>query len=379
MNSSTLDALPSNNYLSQIVLDETRDLPLHAQLRNSLQRIILDCFEDENRSYSETQLVQHLGVSQGTVRRALADLAPQGLLEKRPARGTLVRKSAQNGLRSLAVFLPEFSSPGIARILNLLNTECLNQNIHLQPFYTHRGERLVKAYEQLKFKPREGAVVLLTNAPRATVELSHALRDKGYRCVAVDTLVSSEEQLSFVCTCNRSGIRTGMDHLRSLGHRRICLLVNEPEEVENVAERISAFEEYCAESGLDGKVCHAGAHLWENSAMVAENVMEEIWNSRTRPTAIFAISDLGAFSAVRWLQQRGVRMPREVSVLGFDGIDMGALVHPALSSVGQPFEEISKTVFEILKDPSGKPRKVFLPPDLILRESTSAPASGPRI
>jgi len=379
MNSTALEALPSSSHLTQIVLDETRDLPLHAQLRNSLQRIILDCFEDENRFYSETQLIQHLGVSQGTVRRALADLASQGLLEKRPARGTLVRKSAKTGLRTLAVFLPEFSSPGIAKTLNLLNTECLNQNIHLQPFYTHRGERLAKAYEQLKFKPQEGAVVLLTNAPRATVELSHALRDKGYRCVAVDTLVKSEEELHFVGASNRSGIRTGLDHLRQLGHRRICLLVNEPEEVENVAERIAAFEEYCTEAGLEGKVWHAGAHLWENSAMVAENVMDEIWNSQPRPTAIFAISDLGALSAIKWLQQRGVRVPQEVSIIGFDGIDMGALVHPSLTTVAQPFQEISKTVFEILKDPGNKPRKIFLPPGLIVRESTASPFLAPQV
>jgi LacI family transcriptional regulator len=367
--------LPAIDLLRGIVLDDSRDLPLHAQLRNSLQRLILERFEDQQRFYSETQIIAELKISQGTVRRSLADLVTTGLLERRPARGTIVRKPGSVvGLKNLAIFLPEYSSYNIARVLTLLNEQCLNRGIRVHTFYTHRGERLAKAYEQLKFAPQEGAVVLLSNSPAATTELGSALEDKGYRYVVVDTQ-SKRVKRNYVGVDNRSGVAMGLKHLAELGHRDIALLVNEPEEIENVRERITAFEEGMAAltPGVKPRVVHAGVHVWENFADSAAGVLEALWNSSPRPTAIFAISDFGAISTIAWLQKKGVTMPRDVSVLGFDGVEFGAMIHPALTTVAQPFEKISATIFELLEKTDMDTAQVFHIPHLLLRESTGAP------
>ena len=367
--------LPDLNLLQEVVLDQHRDTPLHAQLRNSLQRLIWDKFENNDRFYSETQLIAAFKISQGTVRRALSDLVTTGLLERRPARGTLVRKPVEaTGLLNLAVFLPEWFSPNLSRILQLLNIECLKRNIALQPIYTHQGEHLLKAYEQLKFRPKEGGVVLLSNSPQATDELSAALEDKGYHHVVVDTLVRNSAR-NFVGTCNETGVRIGLDHLTGLGHRKIALLVNEPEENENVRERTAAFEKYVSQISptIEHPIYHSGAHLWDNSSTAAVKVMEDIWNSPNRPTAIFTISDYGAVAAITWLQKEGVKVPEEVSVLGSDGSEIGGIIHPGLTSVAQPFDKISETIFEILSDRSTHARQVFLPPYLIIRESVAPP------
>jgi len=369
------DALPSPDLLQEIVLDQHRDMPLHAQLRNSLQRLIWDKFEDNDRFYSETQIIAAFKISQGTVRRALADLATLGLLERRPARGTLVRKPTGTiGLKYLAVFLPEWFSPNLSRILQLLNIECLKRGVTLQTFYTHKGEHLLKAYDQLKFPPREGGVVLLSNSSQATDELAEALEDKGYHFVVVDTLVRNSGR-NFVGTSNQAGIQLGLDYLTGVGHRKIALLVNEPEDNENVRERTAAFEEYVAEhaSTLDARVYHCGVHLWDDSSSPAVKGIEEIWNSPNRPTAIFTISDYGAIGAITWLQKNGVRVPQDVSVLGTDGSEIGAVIHPGLTSVAHPFEKITETVFEILNDRSISARQVFLTPHLVHRESVASP------
>jgi DNA-binding LacI/PurR family transcriptional regulator len=369
--------LPDLDLLQEVVLDQQRDTPLHAQLRNSLQRLIWEKFENNDRFYSETQLIAVFKISQGTVRRALSDLVTTGLLERRPARGTLVRKPVETtGLLNLAVFLPEWFSPNLSRILQLLNIECLKRGISLQPFYTHQGEHLLKAYEQLKFRPQEGGVVLLSNSPQATNELSAALEDKGYHYVVVDTLVRNTGR-NFVGTCNQTGITLGLDYLTGLGHRRIALLVNEPEENENVRERIAAFEKYVAQRtpAIEAQIFHSGAHLWDNSSTAAVKVMEDIWSSPTHPTAIFTISDYGAVAAITWLQKRGVKIPQEVSVLGSDGSEIGGIIHPGLTSVAQPFEKISESIIEILGDRSMSGRQVFLPPHLVYRESVAPPTT----
>ncbi len=373
------EQLPDLELLQGVVLDQQRDTPLHAQLRSSLYRLIWDKFENNDRFYSETQLIAAFKISQGTVRRALADLVTTGLLERRPARGTLVRKPiGTEGLLNLAVFLPEWFSPNLNRILQLLNVECLKRGISLQPFYTHQGEHLIKAYEQLKFPPKDGAVVLLSNSSQATDELSAALEDKGYHFVVVDTQVRNTDR-NFVGTSNEAGINIGMDYLTSLGHHKIALLVNEPEENENVRERTAAFERYVSQHApvVETEIYHGGAHLWDNSSTAAVKLMETIWNSPRRPTAIFTISDYGAVAAITWLQKQGVKVPQEVSILGSDGSEIGGIIHPGLTSVAQPFEKISETIFEILGDRSTRARQVFLQPHLVYRESVAAPPTHP--
>jgi LacI family transcriptional regulator len=315
-----------------------------------------------------------LRISQGTVRRALTDLAADGMLEKRPAMGTIVRKALRTtGLRNLAIFLPEYFSPNITEVLTRLNLECLNRHIFPQAIFTHKGEKLRTAYKQLKFKPQDGAVILLANSTMATVELTTALREKGYECICVDTQVKDLEQ-KYVGVDNLLGIEMGLDHLTSLGHKKIGLLVNEPAESANVQERIQAFESYsAANGGLDTRVYRTGVHLWENSFDAALSVMDSIWNSNPRPTALFAISDYGAIAAISWLQKREIKVPEEISILGFDGTDFGAMIHPALSSVANPHQAIADAVFELLDKKSEQPSRTFVAPQVVVRESTAAP------
>jgi LacI family transcriptional regulator len=364
--------LPSGDLLREIVLDYTRELPLHAQLKTSLRRLIQENFEDTSRFFSEAQLVGHLRISQGTVRRALTDLAADGMLEKRRAKGTIVRKGGKGaGLRNLAIFLPEYFSSNITEVLTRLNVECLRRQIHLQSLFTHKGESLQRAYKQLRFSPQEGAIVLLANSPMATAELLAALQEKGYECITVDTLLNDPRQ-KFVGVNNKAGIELGMDYLTSLGHRSIALLVNEPEASENIQERIATFQNYHRNNGLrlDTRVFHAGTNVWESSAAAALNVMEAIWNSRPRPTAIFAVSDSGAISAIQWLLRQKIEVPGKISVLGFDGSDFGAMIHPTLSSVANPFQSLADAVLSMLDKKSTSETRVFISPTLLTREST---------
>lgn len=369
--------MPPSRLLREIVLDPDRDLPLHAQLRQSLERLIESKFADQSRFFSESQLVRELSISQGTIRRALNDLTAQGLLEKRPARGTVVCKQYKpSGLFNLAVFLPDYSSRTISNVLGHLNDECLNRNIQLQPIYTHRGERLLKAYSNLKFSPREGGVVLLNNSSRATRELLSALADKGHDCVVVGTLMR-DVSCKFVGGCNQTMMQTGLEHLAGLGHRRITLLVNEPEESENVQERIAAFQYYAAQMELSGetKIVRCGTQLWEDSYVTVERVMDEVMDKDNRPTAILAISDIGALAAIKWLQQHNIQVPDEISVMGTDGIDVGAMVHPALTTLEHSFKDMALTVLDLLENGDSKLRKVFIKSTLLLRESTAVPVS----
>lgn len=365
---------PSVEVLRDIVLDSNRDLPLHAQVRTALERLIEERFANGSRFFSESQLIEYLGVSQGTIRRALADLANRGLLEKRQARCTIVRKrTGLAGFFNLAVFLPDYASPNVARFLGQLNGECLNRGVSMQPIYTHRGERLLKAYDSLRFGPNEGGVVLLENSQRVTAELGAALGDKGYEYVVIDTIVRGDSH-KFVGVSNDAIMEIGLKHLYDLGHRNIALLISEPEEKESVQQRIRAFEFWSKQftEPVKSRVVHTGMHLWEDAYSAAQNSMDEIMAAEDRPTAIFAVSDVGALGAIKRLQQSGYRIPDDVSVIGTDGLDLGNMVHPPLTTLSCPVEEMTQAVFRLLTEKNVHPAQMTFRPSLIRRESTAS-------
>lgn len=372
METLSLQSPPPVECLHSVVLDQTRDTPLHAQLRNALERIITNDFADGARFYSETQLIEILRVSQGTVRRALADLTSAGIIVRKRAQATYVQKSARaNVPKKLAVFVVDYRSSSIARELSALHAACVDQGIEMLPLYTHQGQHFNKAYNQISFGPDEGGVVLLGNSTAATRELEQALFERRYPFVTIDTRLP-DQRGHFVGPDNDESVRLALAHLASLGHQKILLLVCEPEGV-NTRARIEAFGRHCAALGVQQPSVHDCKMVpWDRSYDAARKAMEHIWSAprESRPTAIFAISDMGALGAMKWLLERNVKIPGDVSVIGFDGIDTGAVCHPALTSLLQPSEQIAAESLRVVKMPVTHPQNVYLRPVLLVREST---------
>ena len=90
-------------------------------------------------------------------------------------------------------------------------------------------------------------------------------------------------------------------------------------------------------------------------------------------TAIWAQSDLLAVGAMQELARLGVRIPNDVSIMGMDGIHLGEMVRPALTTVRQPFQEICqhavRLLLERIEHSRTKPRRVVVQPELIVRDS----------
>jgi LacI family transcriptional regulator len=95
------------------------------------------------------------------------------------------------------------------------------------------------------------------------------------------------------------------------------------------------------------------------------------------PTLIFASNDIMAMAAMDAVRERGLRVPEDISVLGFDDIPQASLVRPALTTVRQPLEQMGRVatqmLLEIFKNPESKPKRIELPTELIIRDSTAKP------
>ncbi len=375
---------PSVNVLQSIIIDPASSMPLHAQVRRALRQALDEHFEDGQQFWTEAVLIKEFKVSQVTVRRALADLSSEGVLLRRVAKGTFVRKTQQAALDKnmafkIGVFLPEWDSPALSGMLEHLNEACWEKGCRLQVFHTRKGQNVADAFHTLDFSPQEGSVVLYGNMRAATRELHEALQARGYRTVNIDECMNDYPG-AYIGVDNALGMKLGLEHLARLGHQRVTLMVNEPEENGSILDRIKAFEECCNRMDVEGTIFHCGTQSFESSYDMAYKKMGGLWESTPHPTAIFAVSDSGALAAMRWFAEREIRVPHDISLLGFDNDPASSIVHPGLTTFARPTLEIARHSVEILMRERSKPeskrqRPLHFSPRLIVRGSTAAPAN----
>lgn len=176
---------------------------------------------------------------------------------------------------------------------------------------------------------------------------------------------------------NEAGIRAALDQLTSLGHQRIAFIAARP--LGDILARRAAYLEYMDRAGLavpDAYVpTGSNDPAWGESAMVGLMKLEE------RPTAVLASTDLLAIGALHGAHGLGLRVPDEVSVVGFDDLPLAAYTVPSLTTVRMPTAAMAAAAIRIAIDENGgaahgddRPVEV-LPPTLVVRESIAPPMS----
>jgi LacI family transcriptional regulator len=344
-------------------------LPLHAKVYRGLRYAIEKYFEDGQRFFTEKELIEYLKVSQVTVRRAVYDLVGDGLLERRVAKGSFVRKPKPDEGKALgiAIHLVDWDSSFLSHMLREILGVCRARQLGAKVFYSGKTGDILSQEGELWSQSDISAAILVATPPDLASELCQRYEALGKPVVAVDTRAPSDKA-HFVGTDNLATTKIGLDHLTSLGHEKICLLVNEPEASENVVQRTKYFEEECLARKIDGQVVHCGTQFWEDSYTKAYSVMPQVM--ALKQTAIFAFDDPGAWAALKWCSNHNVNVPRDLSILGFANDKPSAFTHPALSTIAHPIQELASEAVNLATSESGPPQTQLFTPSLVVREST---------
>ncbi|WFB35955.1 GntR family transcriptional regulator [Kiritimatiellota bacterium B12222] len=345
--------------------------PLHVQIRETLRQLIKDQFKPGDKFFSEPELIKQLGVSQGTVRRALTDLSHEGILIRRVPQGTFIAENPTEGY-TLGVFMPQYDSPFLMDLLEYISKGCRNQSVPIKIHKTYRGEELNSALSGINPITTHERILLLGETPETAIELHRTLSNRGYRVINVDTLLEGCGD-GYVGVDNVAGIEMGLNYLVDLGHKRITLLVNETMESGNIRERVAAFENFCKEHNLpESKVVDCGTDFWTDSSETASSHMSEVMSATAPPTAIMTVSAPGAWGVLQWLQENHVAVPEKVSLLSFDDATTNRFLHPTLTSIAQPIEEMAQRILELIfADEMPEQATHLLTPYLVIRKSCS--------
>ncbi len=171
---------------------------------------------------------------------------------------------------------------------------------------------------------------------------------------------------------NRDGVRQAVRHLHALGHRRVAYAGGPPGSWSDARRREGLVGDLAAQlPGLD--VVDLGAH----APVFAGGVAAADLALAAGATAVLAHNDLMALGLLDRLRTRGVRVPDDVSVVGFDDAPVATLVTPALTTVAAPLARLGRTAVDLLLDPprTDAPARVALPVELVVRASTAPPAA----
>jgi LacI family repressor for deo operon, udp, cdd, tsx, nupC, and nupG len=171
-----------------------------------------------------------------------------------------------------------------------------------------------------------------------------------------------------------------VEHLVGLGHRRLGFIAGPAGNI-NSEDRLQGFREGLAAAGLQARhaICWPGDFGFDSGVRAAEAFLGLV--GRRRPTAVFAASDHMAIAFMKSVQRAGLRVPDDVSVVGFDGIEFADFVEPTLTTVRQPRYELGRTgahvLLEAMRGEPAPPSVIELQAPLVIRESTAAPPGKP--
>lgn len=169
------------------------------------------------------------------------------------------------------------------------------------------------------------------------------------------------------------GAQRAVQYFIDQGHRRIAHVAG-PLDWYDARGRVTGWEQTLTDAGLEVPPVVRAA---EWTAEAGYRAATELFDRAELPEAVFASNDFLALGLIRALEERNVKVPDDISVIGFDDVDASSYFSPPLTTVRQPFGEAGRAALELLLDNNRNPVEApsFIAPELVVRGSTAPPSS----
>jgi LacI family transcriptional regulator len=313
------------------------------------------------------QLAAQLGLSPATVSRALNGHSHVAEATRRRVLEAFSRPTPKNGL----VFvrcpyeLTDYFGPIVSSVGETLRLHGREMLLDTGGAGYHDD-----VLRRLPSRPEiAGAVLILP--PEQTSEIE-ALRASGTPFVVIDPRVRVPKDVLSVSAANFSGSRDATAHLAALGHRRIGVISAGPVIAAGEA-RLAGHASALAQVGalVDAELIRYG----EPIAPTGRKEGGELLDLDPRPTAIVCFNDKVAVGVLEAAADRGLNVPQDLSVVGFDDIDVSRATMPRLTTVRQPLQEMGRmavtALMRVLDGHRAEALHIELATELVVRDSTA--------
>lgn len=359
-------------------LARSSPIPLYYQLFTRMKEEILNGgLEPGAQYFSDRQLIERYGVSLLTVRQAMSELVNAQILERRQGSGTFIsqrvakmRAKPADTTPGAILFtgwspaaLSGWDSMYFRDIFEGMQAEATARELQIL-FDDFRAQSAEKIAAEAKSRGIRGALALIGQESEKRTKLLSAA---GLPIVAVNF---SLKGIPSIVPDDFAGGQLAVKHLLLLGHRRIAHL-HSGETTPHWAEVRRAYLE-CTEVGIaSGKSLLFESDKLRGSIDVGYELAAQMVERGNLPTAVFAGNDLIAIGAMRLLQERGIRIPQDISVIGFDNIEAAEICSPGLTTIGVDRKEMGRTAVRMLLDPAAHTEPKPIGVKLVERKSTA--------
>jgi LacI family transcriptional regulator len=340
--------------------------------------------QDEHRRAELPTIVdvaRESGVSYSTVSRVLNNYeyvkpaTREKVLQAAQRLGYVPNQQARSlaGGRSnlIGVLVPGLDNGYIIEIVRGIDEELAQAGYNLILYTTHRHEG--REAEYISGIVNGAADGLLLVVPMISATYLEVLHQRNFPCVLIDQS-DPAAQNTCVYASNVEGAYAATRHLIELGHRRIGFITGLMG-LQSAVDRLQGYTNALNDHGIardDRLIVHG--NFMESGGRGAANTLLDL---DPPPTAIFASNDLSAFGAIAAIRERGLRVPEDISVVGFDDLPQARMSYPRLTTVHQPIEEMGRIAVRMLlqqiETPDSAPTRVMVETHLILRDSSAPP------
>jgi LacI family transcriptional regulator len=267
----------------------------------------------------------------------------------------------------IGLLVHDLGTSYIGEIIRGIDAELASAQYDLLLYTTHRRKIKESAYVgTLTRGLADGLILVLPRDPGAYLE---TLRQQRFPHILIDHR-GGDEEAPAVAAANLQGAYRATEYLVELGHRRIGFITGAMDQI-CAQDRLEGYKAALADQGIafDPDMVREG-DFFQPLGYVGASALLELPHP---PTAIFASNDVSASGVMEAVREHGLRIPDDVSVVGFDDIPQAAHVHPPLTTVRQPLEEMGRAATRMLlkhiQNPLHPPERVELPTKLVVRQS----------
>ena len=281
----------------------------------------------------------------------------------------VARSLKHNTTHTFGMLIPNNSNPYFAEIIRGVEERCYAAGYNIILCNSNDDAKRQASYLRVLAEKRIDGLVLVTSHRDAA--LRAVLRELKMPLVLLDREIPGLA-CDLVEVDHVTGGLIATRHLLELGHPRVAC-ISGPPDLSPSSQRRAGWKKALAEAGVER--CEGDLERGDFSARGGYLAMQKFLKRGPRPSAVFVCNDLMAFGALAAAHEAGIAVPKELSIVGFDDIELAAFSTPALTTVAQPKQQIgtiaAEMMLERMEKSRSEERRVILEPQLKLRASTA--------
>jgi LacI family transcriptional regulator, repressor for deo operon, udp, cdd, tsx, nupC, and nupG len=313
-----------------------------------------------------TATVSRVLSNSGNVKKETAEKVLEAIQKLNYQPNMLARQLRKLETKTVLVVVPDITNTFFSKVLRGIEHVAIENGYQVLLGDTGNNIERERGYLNILRQKKADGMILLT--ARLEPHLLEEIASEFPVVLACEYLEGST--IPTVSIDNISSARKATEHLIHLGHRRIGF-ISGPLNVILSRDRLKGFRQAMAQHGIsvESYLIQEGDFSFESGY----NMMMKFLALDQPPTAVFAANDEMAIGAIKAIKSKGLRVPDDISIVGFDDIQFASIYEPALTTISQPMFEIGKKAMELLiklinKDKLEKSQYI-LEDQLVIRET----------